>query len=81
MPDRHRRDQHRKRDALRKSRMDQRTRERLPVVPALVRTAERRIEAATRLLNATHSTTPGHTFTLDGKTFHRPKSKKTSTGV
>lgn len=71
----------RKRDAHRKSRMDQRTRERLPVVPALVRTAERRIEQAKRLLAATRSTTPGHTFTLDGRTFRRPESKKGGAGV
>jgi hypothetical protein len=61
--------------------MDQRTRERLPVVPALVRTAERRIEQANRLLAATRSTTPGHNFTLDGQTFRRPESKKGGAGV
>lgn len=71
----------RKRDALRKSRMDHRTRERLPVVPALVRIAERRIEEATRLLDATRVTAPGEIFTVDGKTFRRPKSKTGWAGV
>jgi len=36
----------------RKSRMDQRTRERLPVLPALVRTADERGQAAARRLHA-----------------------------
>jgi len=43
----------------RKSRMDQRTRERLPVLPVLVRTANDRRLAATRRLNAARDTAPG----------------------
>jgi hypothetical protein len=46
-----------------------------------VRTAERRVEQAKRLLAATRSTTPGHTFAFDGQTFRRPESKKGGAGV
>ena len=48
----------------RKSRMDQRTRERLPVLPVLVRTANDRRLAAARLLAAAHATGPGEV--IDG---------------
>ncbi|MEV6932506.1 tyrosine-type recombinase/integrase [Dactylosporangium sp. NPDC051485] len=71
----------RKRDAHRKARIDQRTRERLPVLPALVRTAEQRMHAAKRTLDAALATTPGATLTIDGQTFRRPNRKKTSSGV
>jgi hypothetical protein len=43
----------------RKSRMDQRTRERLPVLPVLVRTANERRLAAARRLHAAADTAPG----------------------
>ncbi|MFB8182734.1 tyrosine-type recombinase/integrase [Streptomyces sp. NPDC055966] len=43
----------------RKARMDQRTRERLPVLPVLVSTADRRRRAAANLLRAAKSTEPG----------------------
>jgi integrase len=43
----------------RKARMDQRTRERLPVLPVLVRTAGDRRAAAARLLQAARETEPG----------------------
>jgi hypothetical protein len=43
----------------RKSRMDQRTRERLPVLPVLVRTANERRQAAARRLHAAADTPPG----------------------
>jgi len=43
----------------RKARMDQRTRERLPVLPVLVRTAADRRAAATRRLQAARGTGPG----------------------
>jgi hypothetical protein len=43
----------------RKSRMDQRTRERLPVLPVLVRTVNERRLAAARRLHAATDTTPG----------------------
>ena len=43
----------------RKARMDQRTRERLPVLPVLVRTAAHRLAAAARRLQAARDTGPG----------------------
>jgi site-specific recombinase XerD len=43
----------------RKARMDQRTRERLPVLPVLVRTANERRLAAARRLHAAEATAPG----------------------
>lgn len=43
----------------RKARMDQRTRERLPVLPILVSTADRRRHTAADLLHAARSTEPG----------------------
>jgi Phage integrase family len=43
----------------RKSRMDQRTRERLPVLPVLVRTANERRQAAAARLHAAADTAPG----------------------
>jgi hypothetical protein len=43
----------------RKSRMDQRTRERLPVLPVLVRTANERRQGAARRLHAATATPPG----------------------
>lgn len=43
----------------RKARMDQRTRERLPVLPTLVRTALERHRTAERRLNAARNTLPG----------------------
>lgn len=48
----------------RKARMDQRTRERLPVLPVLVRTANDRRLAAARLLSAAQATAPGQV--IDG---------------
>ena len=71
----------RKRDAHRKARMDQRTRERLPVLPVLVRTAEQRVHTTRRMLEAALATSPGQTFTVDGQTYRRPNRKKTSSGV
>lgn len=44
----------------RKSRMDARTRERLPVLPVLVRSAASQHADARALLHAARSTTPGH---------------------
>ena len=55
----------------RKSRMDQRTRERLPVLPALLaRVQGERVASAARLATA-HATTPGDTFTDAGRLHRR----------
>jgi hypothetical protein len=55
-----------------KARMDRRTRERLPVLPTLIRVVEqRRRDAAERLATAT-TTEPGGTFTAAGTDYVRP---------
>jgi integrase len=56
----------------RKSRMDQRTRERMPVLPALAAAVDRaRQETAERLDHARHAS-PGALFTVAGQTLRRP---------
>jgi hypothetical protein len=60
---------YKKRDARRKARMDQRTRERLPNVAALAQVAhQRRVEAKARL-DALRNAAPGEAFTVLGETF------------
>jgi len=54
-----------------KSRMDARTRERLPVLPVVVRTVEARRTAAAALLEAGRQAQPGETFTAGGTTLFR----------
>jgi integrase len=63
----------------RKSRMDARTRERLPVLPVLVRTADERRKAAAALLEAARQAPPGAVFTAAGQILAR-SSGKASTG-
>ncbi|MEU6019753.1 hypothetical protein ABZ826_39180 [Streptomyces sp. NPDC047515] len=55
----------------RKSRMDARTRERLPVLPALVRSVDRRRRDAAALLAAARNATDGETFSAAGLARHR----------
>ncbi|MCI2421395.1 site-specific integrase [Saccharopolyspora sp. K220] len=55
----------------RKSRMDQRTRERLPLLPSLVTSVNTERRAATDLLQAAQATTPGEVFTAAGQTLRR----------
>jgi hypothetical protein len=55
----------------RKSRMDARTRERLPVLPALVQAVSRRRETADALLRAARATAPGQAFSAAGQTLTR----------
>lgn len=57
--------EHRKFKRHRKARMDARTRERLPVLPVLVATVERRRLAAPDLLTAAQAVEPGHNLTAD----------------
>ncbi|WP_329082415.1 site-specific integrase [Streptosporangium sp. NBC_01469] len=58
-----------KRDARRKARMDQRTRERLPAVTALAQIAhQQRVDAQARL-DALRNAAPGQTFTVLNETF------------
>ena len=55
----------------RKARMDARTRERLPVLPVLVRTVDRRRKTAEELLQAARQAELGDTFTAAGQTLTR----------
>jgi hypothetical protein len=61
----------RKEDRRRKSRMDARTRERLPVLPALVRHATQHHQHTEHLLQAARQARPGATFTAAGQTLIR----------
>jgi integrase len=58
--------------AARKSRMDQRTRERLPVLPTLIAAAEARRGRAAELLAVAAAAEPGAEFTLAGQVLRRP---------
>jgi hypothetical protein len=60
--------QSRKERSHRKSRMDQRTRERLPAVPALTAAAARARSDAAALLHAARAARPGQQFTAAGQT-------------
>lgn len=59
----------------RKARMDARTRERLPVLPVLVRTVDERRKNASALLLAASQTAPGRAFTAAGQTLTRSITK------
>ncbi|MFE9328162.1 tyrosine-type recombinase/integrase [Nocardia sp. NPDC052278] len=61
----------RKMASRRKARMDQRTRDRLPLLPVLVQTAERRADEARIRLEAALDSEPGEPFTVLGETFTR----------
>lgn len=63
-----------------KSRMDQRTRERLPALPTLVRMADRRLKEARARLDALNAAPLGSTFTVLGETFTVPRSTKRLAG-
>ena len=58
----------------RKSRMDARTRERLPVLPILVRSAAQQHADARALLQAARDTRPGDAITAPGTALFRPAS-------
>ncbi len=55
----------------RKSRMDARTRERLPVLPVLVQSVSQRRKAADELLRAARATPPGQAFSAAGQMLTR----------
>ncbi len=59
----------------RKSRMDQRTRERLPVLPLLTQTVDTERRRAAERLEAAQKTTAGADFTAAGQRWHRPVTK------
>ena len=65
----------RKFERHRKARMDARTRERLPVLPVLVRTVDERRKNAAALLQAARQTPSGQAFTAAGQTLTRSITK------
>ena len=73
--------QYRKMASRRKARMDQRTRERLPVLPALAAAVDQgRRDAAARLAAAT-AAEPGDLFTAGGVTLRRATARRPSPRV
>jgi hypothetical protein len=60
----------------RKSRMDARTRERLPVLPTLVRTVDERRKQAAELLATARQARPGQQFTAAGQTLIRSRGAR-----
>jgi hypothetical protein len=71
---------HKKDRSRRKSRMDQRTRERLPVLPALVSWVEAERSRTAELLAAAERCEPGQVFTAAGETLRRTVMKTETTG-
>jgi hypothetical protein len=71
---------HKKDRSHRKSRTDQRTRERLPVLPALIAFVDAQRVATAQRLRAAQDTAPGQVFTAAGQTLRRPVMKTTTTG-
>jgi hypothetical protein len=70
---------HAKELSRRKARMDQRTRERLPVLPALVTSAAAERQAAAGRLAACAAAVPGETFTAGGRKLRRAVMAKGET--
>jgi integrase len=68
--------QSRKEDRRRKSRMDSRTRERLPVLPILTRSAAGHRASTAQVLQAAPAAPPGGTFTVAGQAFTRLAGRK-----
>ncbi len=71
---------HKKDRARRKSRMDQRTRERLPVLPALTAWASSERQATAGRLQAAQGTAAGALFTAGGQTLRRSVMTTKTTG-
>ncbi|MGW7086630.1 tyrosine-type recombinase/integrase [Streptomyces sp. NPDC054871] len=70
--------QHRKMKSRQKARMDQRTRERLPVLPALLEAVDRNRKAAAARLAAAEHVCSGELFTAGGQTLRRATLKRHS---
>jgi len=70
----------RKTRSHRKSRMDQRTRERMPILPVLVTAVDAERKAAAERLRAAQDTAPGEQFTATGQTLRRAKTVHASVG-
>jgi hypothetical protein len=71
---------HKKDRSQRKSRMDQRTRERLPVLPTLTGWVHSERANTAAVLHAARHTPPGAVFTAAGLTLHRSVMKTPTTG-
>ncbi len=65
----------------RKPRMDQRTRERLPVLPALAAAVDAARERAAQILQAALAAPPGTEFTAAGQTLRRPAMTRKATSA
>ncbi len=65
----------------RKSRMDQRTRERLPVLPVLVAAVDAARSKTAETLAAAQATAPGQEFTIAGQTLRRPVMARNGTSA
>ena len=65
----------------RKSRMDQRTRERLPVLPVLVAAVDAARGTTAEILLAAQAAPPGEVFTVAGQTLRRPVMTRTGTSA
>ena len=70
--------QHKKMVSRRKARMDQRTRERLPMLPALAAAVDRARQDAAARLQAARSARPGEPFTAGGQTLRRAQVRRLS---
>ncbi|MCY0954768.1 site-specific integrase [Streptomyces sp. H27-S2] len=66
----------RKHVTRRKARMDQRTRERLPVLPTLVKTAADELKKAQARLTAVRAAAPGTSFTVLGEIYTKVKGTR-----
>ena len=71
---------HKKDRSQRKARMDARTRERLPVLPALVAWVQAERDRTAGLLTAAEHARPGDLFTVDTTTLRRSAMKTPTTG-
>ncbi|MEU4843139.1 hypothetical protein [Nocardia testacea] len=70
--------QYRKMTSRRKARMDQRTRERLPVLPMLIEAVDRERRNVALRLELAAKTAPGEVFTVDGVTLRRSRLARPS---
>jgi len=70
----------RKKRSHRKSRMDQRTRERLPILPVLITTLNTALTCATDRMQAAQAVAAGDTFTIGGQTLRRSRTTHATVG-
>jgi len=73
--------QHKKMKSRQKARMDQRTRERLPVLPTLIEAVDRECKAAAARLKSARKADPGEPFTVDDVTLQRAQLARHSPRV